>query len=385
MRFLIPLVAVIVFTLPAFASSLININSADHATLTTLNGIVDAKATAIIEYRESHGPFATIEDIMNVSGIGTVTFNNIKNFITVNEPTSHTPPETQTSEDNQASEVSPSGGGGFVVDSKNISLDVGGKRTAFVGADSVFEADVTGLVGEPLDTARVVWTFGNGDRREGQKVLYHFAYPGTYVVVADASSGKYSASDRFIVKVVPAQLHISDVTTEYVILANEGDIEIDIGGWILFSDGGTFIFPQKTIILANEEVFVANARTGLAPSSPHAVSLLYPNGAFATSYQSPLIVARRATSESGSSLSSGQQNVNVLSSNEETRNTIAQQGLITAPILAVDPQTTMDRDILPPILGWVLVLLAVVGIAVIGVLFVRKGEYREYSIEEVQE
>src|SRR3989338_1679558 len=65
------------------AADLITINTADSASLQTLNGIGPSKAQAIIDYRVQYGPFAKIEDIMNVSGIGTATYNNIKDFITV--------------------------------------------------------------------------------------------------------------------------------------------------------------------------------------------------------------------------------------------------------------------------------------------------------------
>ena len=49
----------------------------------TLKGIKDVKSDAVIQYRESHGPFEKIEDIMNVSGIGRVTFDGIKEQITI--------------------------------------------------------------------------------------------------------------------------------------------------------------------------------------------------------------------------------------------------------------------------------------------------------------
>ena len=61
----------------------VNINTADESGLTTLSGIGDTRAKAIIAYREENGPFATIEDIMNVSGIKEGTFEKIKDDIVV--------------------------------------------------------------------------------------------------------------------------------------------------------------------------------------------------------------------------------------------------------------------------------------------------------------
>ena len=61
----------------------ININTADEAQLITLTGIGATRAQAIIAYREENGPFAAIEDIMNVQGIKEGTFAKIKDEIVV--------------------------------------------------------------------------------------------------------------------------------------------------------------------------------------------------------------------------------------------------------------------------------------------------------------
>ena len=61
----------------------ININIASKSELMKLNGIGEAKANSIIEYRNNNGLFIIIDDIMNVSGIGEEVFNKIKTDITV--------------------------------------------------------------------------------------------------------------------------------------------------------------------------------------------------------------------------------------------------------------------------------------------------------------
>ena len=50
-------------------TQLVDLNTADPATLQTLPGIGPAKAAAIIAYREEHGPFAALQDVANVPGI----------------------------------------------------------------------------------------------------------------------------------------------------------------------------------------------------------------------------------------------------------------------------------------------------------------------------
>ena len=62
-------------------SSLININTATLEELSTLEGIGESKAKAIIEYRLQNGPFESIEDIQKVSGIGEKAYEKIKDSI----------------------------------------------------------------------------------------------------------------------------------------------------------------------------------------------------------------------------------------------------------------------------------------------------------------
>src|SRR3989344_7156751 len=110
-------IGILIFLIPMVSeATLVNINTADQAELETLVGIGAVKAVAIIEYRTVNGPFETVEEIMNVSGIGEVTFANIKDFITVGETSNQNGNEEQNSGDDSglvaADSTSGSSGGG---------------------------------------------------------------------------------------------------------------------------------------------------------------------------------------------------------------------------------------------------------------------------------
>lgn len=71
------------FNVSATAGS-VNINTASKAQLEDLPGIGPSLAQRIIDYRTQNGPFMTIEDIQNVSGIGEKRFEQLKSKICVN-------------------------------------------------------------------------------------------------------------------------------------------------------------------------------------------------------------------------------------------------------------------------------------------------------------
>jgi competence protein ComEA len=61
----------------------INLNKADENELQNLPGIGPSKAAAIMEYRDTNGPFKSVEDLKNISGIGDKTFDKLKDLISV--------------------------------------------------------------------------------------------------------------------------------------------------------------------------------------------------------------------------------------------------------------------------------------------------------------
>ncbi|HEX5055195.1 MAG TPA: helix-hairpin-helix domain-containing protein [Gammaproteobacteria bacterium] len=55
----------------AFAAGKVNINTADAKALAAaLDGVGQSRAEAIVQYRNEHGPFKTVEALANVKGIG---------------------------------------------------------------------------------------------------------------------------------------------------------------------------------------------------------------------------------------------------------------------------------------------------------------------------
>lgn len=64
-------------------TALVNINAASESELEELPGVGPVTAAAIIDYRTQNGPFATVDDLIDVTGIGPSTLEQIRPFATV--------------------------------------------------------------------------------------------------------------------------------------------------------------------------------------------------------------------------------------------------------------------------------------------------------------
>lgn len=72
-----------VIVVKEYDQKLISINTATLQELISLPGIGETIGKRIIEYRDKYGSFNTLEDLMNVSGIGNVKFNKLKEYISL--------------------------------------------------------------------------------------------------------------------------------------------------------------------------------------------------------------------------------------------------------------------------------------------------------------
>jgi len=68
-----------------FAGEAVNINTADKETLMVIKGVGEKRAEAIIAYREQNGPFKSVNDLAEVSGVGQATVDANRESLTVGE------------------------------------------------------------------------------------------------------------------------------------------------------------------------------------------------------------------------------------------------------------------------------------------------------------
>jgi len=65
----------------------VDINTADAGMLASaIDGVGEKKAATIVQYRETNGPFASVDELVNIKGIGTGTVDRNRQKLTVTTP-----------------------------------------------------------------------------------------------------------------------------------------------------------------------------------------------------------------------------------------------------------------------------------------------------------
>jgi len=75
----------------------LDLNTASKVDLTALPGIGEVKAAEIVKYREEHGGFKAIDELINVKGIGRATLDKIRNLVRVGSVSTNVPDKSENS------------------------------------------------------------------------------------------------------------------------------------------------------------------------------------------------------------------------------------------------------------------------------------------------
>ncbi len=189
-------------------------------------------------------------------------------------------PQTQPPSSVPSSPATQGSSGPVVI--PTISAYAGEDKKAAVGSLAELVGYAKGLNGEPLESARFWWNFGDGETKEGRAVSHIFQIPGKYTVGLHVSSGTYSASDYLAIYVSPNQIAIKSVVKGeggYIKLVNSSDAEVDLGGWIMDDGKISFFIPPRTKLGVQAEAAFSNKITGLLKNADtKSVIIRYSNG-----------------------------------------------------------------------------------------------------------
>ena len=254
---------------------LININTADVETLDTLDGIGPSRAQDIIDYREANGPFATIEEISNVSGIGapgSASYEKIKDHITVGEATGSNETATSTTQSTtQKTETTINTITQYqyqtvtIEPPQDVYLRVPQHITTTAGSYTQFIAESYDATGAAFTDGTVMWAFGDGAAGTGRVVSHQFAYAGEYTVTATLTRGGLTDQQHILVTVVPLSVILTVGTGgEWVAIENTSEHELNLSHWRITGNGQYFIIPEHTHIAPLQKVRFSTKITGLS-------------------------------------------------------------------------------------------------------------------------
>jgi hypothetical protein len=180
-----------------------------------------------------------------------------------------------------------------------IKTKIIAKNLAFLGLPITMQASATGYSGGPMYSGKYFWNFGDGDSKEvkiedNQNFSHTYFYPGEYMVTLEYYVNYFSntpdASDKLVIKVIPADISISAVGDEkdfFVVLSNNSVSDADISGWALRGEEKSFIFPKNTILQSKSKLILSPRITGFTVLDKNSLKLMTQDWATVYDYSSP--------------------------------------------------------------------------------------------------
>ena len=140
-------------------------------------------------------------------------------------------------------------------DNEPFDMSIGRNRLVVVGQPVVFNIN---LIPESVSSSGMLfhWAFGDGTEWNGSSATHTYDYPGDYIVILNASRYGDQAVAEAKVKVVSADISVSSATDSSILVTNNGDDEINLGGFTLVDDEARFVVPQDTIVASHSSVTV---------------------------------------------------------------------------------------------------------------------------------
>ena len=362
---------------PLIAFASININEASLGELDSLNGIGPVKAQDIIDYRNANGDFGSIEEIMDVSGIGPATFDKIKNDITVGESGTD-PVEEDPAPEEEEEEDEVSGGGGGVMTyplgGETLTVEAGvNKKYAIVHTPIKFSGEAYYGDRESV-TARKIWNFGNGDTDTGKEVEYSFDYSGNYIITFSAKTFEEEALTTFEMEIVEPQIGVSLVVEGgkgFIEIENKSPRRHELSGWRIVSGDKYFLIASHTFIGPESKLRFTASSMGLTLVK-NRTRLQYPDGVTSNVYTLNNTVKVKTYT---APVQKNTNSVQTIQKNEEIAEN--SQPVATATLAGVGAASPSDNFML-----WLILLVGLIIIGSITILLLGRARSTEEELSE---
>jgi hypothetical protein len=133
--------------------------------------------------------------------------------------------------------------------------------------------------------ADTYWSFGDGAEGVGTSTKHRYQNVGIYNAFIESQVSSSYGVDKIIVKVENPNIEISDVQDNYVELYNKGDVELNIGRFMIASDQGVYQLSRMFIISPNSKVKIDGRVLGFSKLTN--VKLMSAYSTLITKYNNP--------------------------------------------------------------------------------------------------
>ncbi len=140
-----------------------------------------------------------------------------------------------------------------------LSLKINAPSIAYVNQPITLTSVPEGLGKTIIASLVHTWNFGDGYTGGGKETTYSYVYPGTYVVVLNATYAKHNEDARKVIEVLPVTLALSRDAKNNIQIQNTSNREMDISGFTL-SGRKSFTFPKNSILLPQGKLTISAER-----------------------------------------------------------------------------------------------------------------------------
>ena len=231
------------------------------------------------------------------------------------------------------------------IKSPKIETKIIVKKLVFVDTPVLFKANTTGYNNEPLSYGKYFWNFGDGGSKEIKvnnktNLKHNFFYEGEYTVALEYYQNYFSqkpdASDKIIIKVIPADILISRVGNKedfFVEILNNTNYDANLSKWALLSDKKSFTLPRNTILESKKKIILSPKITSFSVSDEKTLKLVNPQWKTIFDYSSSVIEPVNLVKKLTSVKLSKTKSIHVLAKNniKENKSILEDNTKITIP------------------------------------------------------
>jgi hypothetical protein len=187
-------------------------------------------------------------------------------------------------------------------------ISAGRDRVTPAGGTLPFEGYALDSKSKKADGVSFSWVFGDGSNTTGTKVSHIYEYPGNYIVILNAElNGSRAVSRANILVFTPdITLSLQEVETgEAIILSNNSVYELNIGGWKLRLGDIVYLFPEDTLVGAENEITISPSLSKFKTNVSGKVVLLLPNDKIVAESVGFVVEEKKNPTETTLDISSG--------------------------------------------------------------------------------